>query len=102
MPWLIAALSLLCLASLHFWWRRRCNQLRQRAERAAAEREALQQALFNSMAEGVLILDDSERITIANQSVQRLFNVSGDLRGETIFKAFGNQPLVEMVKRLRD
>src|SRR5258708_13354790 len=58
------------------------------------------QALFNSMAEGVLVLDNSGRIQLANPSLQRLFSVPGDLRGQTPLAAFGSEELAGLVQRL--
>src|SRR6185436_2467170 len=69
--------------------------------RAAAEREERQQTLFNSMSEGVLILDASERIQLVNKSLQQLFALTGDLRGRTVLEAFRLELLAEIVKRLR-
>ncbi len=58
------------------------------------------QALFNSMAEGVLILDNSGRIQLANPSLQRLFSLPGDVRGQTPLAAFGSEELAGLVQRL--
>ncbi len=101
MPYLIAFIALLCLTALHLRWRRRFHRLADAHQRDIADCEARQQALFNSMAEGVLILDSSERIQVANPSLQRLFNLNADVRGQTILEAFRIEPLSELVKRLR-
>ena len=101
MPWLIAALALLALVGLHLWWRRRYERLITETKSATTELESRQQALFNSMAEGVLVLDGSQRIQLANESLRKLFDVSRDPRGQTVLEAIRIEPLVELLKRLQ-
>ena len=102
MPYLIAAIALLCLLGLHLWWQRRYRELRDQSERAASELEARQQALFNSMPEGVLILDGDERILMANVSLQRLLKLTNNVHGQTVAEALRIEPLSDLVRRLRD
>jgi two-component system, OmpR family, phosphate regulon sensor histidine kinase PhoR len=102
MPYLIAAIALICLTALHLWWRQRFRRLRAQHDRELTDREARQQALFDSMAEGVLILDRDERIKMANPSLHRLFKLATDVRGQTILEAFRIETLSELVKRLRE
>jgi len=75
--------------------------LQKQHDQAVAEKQAQQEALFNSMAEGVLVLDRSGRIELINQSLQRLFALTADLRGQTILEAFRLQELAAVVERLR-
>jgi two-component system, OmpR family, phosphate regulon sensor histidine kinase PhoR len=102
MPYLTTVIALLCLIALHLWWLRRFRKLRDQHDRAVQEREARQQALFDSMAEGVLIVDRNERIQLANSSLQRLFKLTMDVRGQTISEAYKIETLSELLKRLRD
>ena len=67
---------------------------------AASEIRAQQQAVFNSMVEGVLVLDASGRVQMINASLQRLFGLPGDVRGQTILEAFRLQELSDLVQRL--
>jgi len=101
MSYLILVLAIAALGGLHLWWRRRYDRLWDETHRAAAEREERQQTLFNSMSEGVLILDTSGRIQLVNKSLQQLFALTGDLRGRTVLEAFRLELLAEVVKRLR-
>ena len=111
-------LTLMALAvgiGLSFWWSRRHAALvRQFAERQqafmklneqheqlAVQKQAEQQALFNSMTEGVLVLDATGRIQLVNQSLQHLFRLSNDVRGQTIMEAFRLQELAEVTRRLQ-
>ncbi len=101
-------------AGLHFWWRRQHERLHgewRRAQQAleAAQKqhyreisqiEAEQQALFNSMSEGVLILDQSGRVQLVNRSLLEFFGLKVDVRGQTIMEAFRLQELAEVARRL--
>jgi len=96
----VAAVALLALASLHLLWRRKYASLVESQTLAESARELQQGLLFNSMAEGVLILDESDRITLINDSLRRLFAVSADIRGQTVLEAFRLEVLANVVKRL--
>jgi two-component system, OmpR family, phosphate regulon sensor histidine kinase PhoR len=91
-----AWLTLLLVIGLigpYLFWRRRLKAVR-------AQLTGLQAALFNSMVEGVLLLDRDGRIELVNQSFQRLFGVSSDVRGRTILEALRMPELTEVVKDL--
>ncbi len=102
------------LVTLHLWWRGRYERLRaqwrlekQSLETAQKTRsqeivqiEAEQQALFNSMSEGVLILDRAGRVQLVNRSLQECFDLKTDVRGQTIMEAFRLQELAELTRRL--
>jgi two-component system phosphate regulon sensor histidine kinase PhoR len=115
MPWpTLTILLLIGSIALHLWWLRRHAELsrqlqqqqqqlialRDQQDRIEAQQQAEQQALFNSMAEGVLVLDGNSRIQLVNRSLQGLFNLKGDVRGQTIMEAFRLQELADLVQRL--
>src|SRR6266849_3001246 len=114
MWYLITALLLASLAALHFWWRRRSAHLHEELARQAqavatqekahsrtlAEKQAQQEALFNSMTEGLLVLDRSGRVELVNQTLQRLLALKVDVRGQTILEAFRLKELAAVAKRL--
>lgn len=101
--------------ALHFWWRRNVVALRRRlAEQerlldaqkdqqaqTAAQIQAQQQAVFNSMVEGVLVLDGASRVELVNRSLRRLLSLNNDVRGQSIIEAFRLPELAEVVKRLQ-
>ncbi len=103
-------------AGLHVWWSRRhaaveCTlREKQRAlanlteshEQINLQKQAEQQALFNSMTEGVLVLDAGGRIQLANESLRKLFRLSKEVRGQTIMEAFRLQELAEVIRRLEE
>lgn len=73
--------------------------LREEQQDIAAQTQAHQLAIFNSMVEGILILDESGRVQTVNKSLERLFIISGDIRGQTIMEAFRLHDLLEIAER---
>ncbi len=109
-------LTILLAAALiasNLWWRMRSRQsslalarnkreLQQQTEDNAriVEREkAKQEALFDSMVEGVLLLDRGNRVVLINQAIEQLFGLSNDIRGMTVIEAFRLNDLREIVNR---
>ena len=111
----LTGLILAAAVALHLWWRRNLISLRQRLEeqqqslaaqreqqvQATAQVQAQQQAVFNSMVEGVLVLDGASRVQLVNQSLQRLFSLTSDVRGQTIIEAFRLPELAALLRHLR-
>ena len=103
-------------AGLHVWWSRRhaavertlrekqraLTNLTETHEQINLQKQAEQQALFNSMTEGVLVLDAGGRIQLANESLRKLFRLSKEVRGQTIMEAFRLQELAEVIRRLEE
>jgi two-component system, OmpR family, phosphate regulon sensor histidine kinase PhoR len=112
----ITVLAIALLLAVHFFWRRRWQQLtatlqsarqdnaalEERHVQALAEVEARQQAVFNSMTEGLLLLDHTGRIQLVNRAFERLFNLSGDIRGQTILEALRSLPLHDLADQIRE
>ena len=100
------------LLSLVFWRKSHLSgKLTQqlRAERdATAQRQreledqakAERQTLFNSMTEGVILLDRNGRIQLVNQSLERQFALHTDVRGQTLNEAFRRPELAQLLVRL--
>lgn len=98
----IIFLSLTAAVLLHFWWSERRNRrhlsaaqqeyttaaLRQQ-QQAIAQSRAQQQALFDSMIEGVLLLDNLQRVQMTNLSLRKMLQLADPLH---------NQPLQKMVR----
>jgi len=74
--------------------------VREQHQRELASVQAQQQALFNSMIEGVLLLDPAGKIRLANQALERLLGVTADIRGRTVLEAFRLHELQELVNRV--
>ena len=58
-----------------------------RAESQAAE-NARQEALFENMLEGVLLVDAAGRLQFTNTACRRFFDLEADVRGRTLLEAF--------------
>jgi two-component system, OmpR family, phosphate regulon sensor histidine kinase PhoR len=113
MLYLLLAIVIAGAVTLHFWWRRRyqralaelarekhSQQVAQREhEEEITQRRAEQHALFNSMTEGVLILDHTGHVQLINKSLQEFFGIQKDVRGQTIMETFRLQELAELAKR---
>lgn len=98
------------LASLHLWWRRRFDDQRRRLaadmesfqrkqQQVTQDAKAQQQVLFNSMLEGLLLLDRHRKIHLANRAFKQLFGVKTELRGKTVVEALRIHELDDLVKR---
>jgi two-component system phosphate regulon sensor histidine kinase PhoR len=97
-----------------WWWKRRYDQLRSELGRVIEERDALNEgqqqahvevqtrelALFNSMVEGVLVLDTQGRVRISNQALDRLFGLDRDITGRTLLEAFRLDSLQQVFHRV--
>jgi two-component system phosphate regulon sensor histidine kinase PhoR len=103
-------LALTALAGLHFWWRAkfRALQSRRTAEIEASQRQqqqtsldaqAQQKVLFDSMLEGLLLLDRSRKIYLANRAFKNMFGVKAELRGKTVVEALRLHELDELLQR---
>ena len=106
--------SVVALIALDAWLRERryrrqqtsalqehtANALRQQ-QQANAQAQAQRLALFNSMVEGVLILGPDGRIQLVNRSLERLFDLSRDVRGQTILEAMRLPELAALAERVR-
>jgi len=114
MPYLLTVLALSAAVAIHLWWRKRHQRLleelrheRERLEKAQIKHEeasikksAEQQALFNSMSEGVLLLDHAGHVQLVNRSLQDYFGLKTDMRGQSIMEAFRLKELAELTRRL--
>jgi two-component system, OmpR family, phosphate regulon sensor histidine kinase PhoR len=103
-------LALASLAAVHLWWRGKFAALRERhaAEAEAArhrqqqtsvDAQAQQKILFDSMLEGLLLLDRSKKIHLANRAFKNLFGVKAELRGKSVVEALRLHELDELLER---
>ena len=83
--------------------RQECNfETLQQIEEANQLFKAQQAALFNSMIEGVLILDEHGKIQLINESLRQLFNVSQNIIGKTLLEAFRLPQLAVLEQKLHE
>jgi two-component system phosphate regulon sensor histidine kinase PhoR len=104
-------LALAALAALHLWWRAKWRRGQQAArgeieklneaqQRAATQLQTQQEALFNSMVEGLVVLDERGRILLANRAFSDLFGVTQEVRSRTLLEALRLHELTELVDSL--
>ena len=110
--WLILTfVALTALLIVHLHWRRRFRQAEQRSRfdiqalegrlQQEAERfETQQEALFNSMVEGVLLLDAKGHIQLANRAFLTLFDTISDVRGRTVLEVVRQHELTDVLQRV--
>jgi two-component system phosphate regulon sensor histidine kinase PhoR len=70
-------------------------------ERAAAN-VTHQTALFDSMIEGVLLLNGEDRVQMVNASLRKMFGINTDITGKTLMEAFRLHELTVLIGRLQD
>lgn len=71
------------------------------SQRAAGDQSrAERQTLFNSMMEGVVLLDAAGRVQLVNQSLEKQFDLTVDVRGLTLLEAFRRPELEQLLARL--
>jgi len=104
-------LALAALAGLHFWWRAKFKALhdqrtteiessQRRQQQTTQDAQAQQKILFDSMLEGLLLLDRHRKIYLANRSFKELFHLKTDLRGKTVVEALRLHELDELLQRV--
>ncbi len=113
MWWSLSCLVLLAAGAVVRWQalrhRRTLAGAQQEHQRALLEQQeeihrqfhSRQQALFNSMSEGILLLDRNGRVSMINESLRKFFDVTGDVRGQTIMEAFRWHELAALAARLQ-
>ena len=107
----VAILLVAVLVAQHFRGRKQRRQLQKkqlldledlqrRQQQTMTDTNAQQQVLFNSMIEGLLLLDRHHRIYLANRAFKNLFRVKAELRGKTIMEALRLHELAALVERV--
>lgn len=108
---ILTFLALGALLALHLWWRRKflrsradaereIEALKRQQEQSTFHHQVRQEAIFNSMVEGLLLLDERGRVQLANHAFAQLFELRADITGRTILEVLRLHELAEMVERL--
>lgn len=103
-------LSVIVIVAVNFWWWTKLRRERETWRAKDSEREnsgrsivgeavARQDALFDSMIEGVLVLDDLGRVQFANQAFAEMFGTVGVLRGKGLLEAVRSHEIAAIVER---
>ncbi len=77
------------------------RDLQKLREEIQGQFQSRQQALFNSMSEGILLLDQNGRVRMLNESLRKFFDLAADVRGQTIMEAFRWHELAALAARLQ-
>jgi len=107
----LTVLAVIVAAAIHWWWWRRyleaqavaqfdIDALKERLQTEASQSEARQRAVFNSMTEGLLLLDHRSRVSWANEAFLKLFEIDGDIRGQTILEILRRHELEELLENV--
>ncbi len=99
------------LVALHYWWRQKLRRaqesaardlaaIKQQQQQSALEQQTQQDAIFNSMQEGLLLLDKTGRIQMANRAFAELFDGADDVCGKLLLEAVRWHEAAELVERL--
>lgn len=73
---------------------------KQRRKELVAQTQAQQEVLFNSMSEGVLILDAAGKIQLVNRSLRELLGLRNAVEGLSLLEGVRWHELAELVQRL--
>ncbi|MGO8838323.1 MAG: sensor histidine kinase [Limisphaerales bacterium] len=107
----LTILAVATALAVHFRWRQKflrrqrevqaeLEDFQRRHQQTTVEAKAQQQVLFNSMLEGLLLLDRNRRIYLANRAFKDLFGLKTELRGKTIMEALRVHELAALVERV--
>jgi two-component system phosphate regulon sensor histidine kinase PhoR len=111
MTWFVLfILAIVAAIAIHFWWRKKflrqqmslhadMETFQRRHQQTTIDAKAQQQVLFNSMLEGLLLLDRNRKIYLANRAFKNLFGLKIELRGKTVMEALRVHELAELVER---
>ena len=112
MVWpILTVTALLVLVAVHFRWRHRCflahesarieiESLKQEQQQQSRQIQTQQTALFDSMIEGLLLLDENEKIQLANRAFTNLFGITTEIRGKSILEVLRQHELPELLEKV--
>jgi two-component system phosphate regulon sensor histidine kinase PhoR len=106
----LTILAIAAAVGIFIFWRKKFTRLERKMQvemedfqrhqqQTTIDAKAQQQVLFNSMLEGLLLLDRSRRIYLANRAFKNLFGVKTELRGKTVMEVLRLHELAELVER---
>ncbi|MFO1488448.1 MAG: ATP-binding protein [Verrucomicrobiota bacterium] len=111
MPWLLTCAAIIAVVAVHLQWRRKLSLLAEasraekQAQQAEYERQLLeaktrQATLFDSMIEGLVLLDEHGRIQLANHAFSRLFQLPDNITAKTLLEVLRQHELTELLARV--
>ncbi|HEY1662479.1 MAG TPA: ATP-binding protein [Verrucomicrobiae bacterium] len=108
---ILAIVAIVAALAIHLTWRakfrRQHRQLQadiedfqRRQLQTSTDAKAQQQVLFNSMLEGLLLLDRNRKIYLVNRAFKNLFDLKIELRGKTVMEVLRLHELQELIIRV--
>ncbi len=105
----LTILAVAAAVAIHFAWRQKFRRqqkqsladiedFQRRQQQTTIDAKAQQQVLFNSMLEGLLLLDRNRKIYLANRSFKNLFGIKAELRGKTVMETLRLHELADLVE----
>jgi len=76
------------------------GELKVRHQAQALQIRTQQETLFNSMIEGLLLLEEDERIQLANRAFIELFGIAADVRGKTVLEVVRQHEITALVEEV--
>ncbi len=115
------ALTIILAAAILLWtleerWRRRCRLLQEentaqqakldalahQFEHAIAHQKAQLEAFFDSMVEGVLVLDSEQTVRRINPALRQIFQINGEAEGLSLMEILRRHELLDLVRRVEN
>lgn len=107
---LLTIVAAVAAVGIYLFWHRKFARLQKQMhveledfqrhqQQTTIDAKAQQQVLFNSMLEGLLLLDRGRKIYLANRAFKNLFGVKSELRGKTVMEVLRLHELAELVER---
>jgi two-component system, OmpR family, phosphate regulon sensor histidine kinase PhoR len=107
---LLTIFAVIVAIAIYVSWQRKFARLQRQVQgemedfqrhqqQTTIDAKAQQQVLFNSMLEGLLLLDRSRKIYLANRTFKNLFGVKAEMRGKTVMEVLRLHELAELVER---
>jgi two-component system phosphate regulon sensor histidine kinase PhoR len=107
----LTILAVVAVVVVHSLWRQKflraqdvaraeIDNLKGREEQQTIQVRTQQEALFDSMIEGLLLLDADGRIQLANRAFMDLFDVTADVRGKTVLEVLRLHELTGLLQRV--
>jgi two-component system phosphate regulon sensor histidine kinase PhoR len=102
------------LLALNERWRRRCRRLQETStaqqekldvlahefEHGIAHQKAQLEVFFDSMVEGVLVLDSRQTVRRINPALHQIFQIHGDVKGLSLMEVLRRHELLDLVRRV--
>ena len=114
MVWpILTVTALIALVAVHFRWRHKnflaresarleIKSLKEEHQRQFLQIQTRQTALFDSMIEGLLLLDEHGKIQLANRAFANLFGITTELRGKSILEVLRQHELPELLEKVAE